>query len=123
MKTPGIIGGIAPESTIQYYRLMIEAYRRRKPEGSYPNILINSIDMKRMLDLIGGGDLPGVTAYLAGEIGKLARAGADFAMFASNTPHIVFDKVQRQSSIPLLSIVEAACDSARSLGLKRAGLF
>jgi aspartate racemase len=123
MKTAGIVGGIAPESTIQYYRLMIAAYRERKRDGSYPPILINSIDMKTMLDLIGANNLIGVTDYLVGEIEKLARAGADFALLASNTPHIVFDNVQQQASIRLLSIVEATCDSARGLGLKRVGLF
>ncbi len=123
MKTAGIIGGIAPESTIQYYRFLIDAYRARIQDGSYPHILINSIDMKKMLDLIGASDLPGVTAYLAGEIEKLSRAGAGFALLASNTPHIVFDDLQSQSSIPLLSIVEAASKSARAAGLKRVGLF
>ena len=123
MKIPGIIGGIAPESTIQYYRLMIEYYRARKPDGSYPNILINSIDMKRMLDLVGANDLPGAAAFLAGEVGKLAQAGAEFAFFASNTPHIVFEEVRRQASIPMLSIVDAAGQAARALGVKRAGLF
>jgi aspartate racemase len=123
MKTVGIVGGIAPESTIQYYRLMIAAYRERKRDGSYPPILINSIDMKTMLDLIGTNNLIGVTTYLVGEIEKLAQAGADFALIASNTPHIVFDDIQRQTSIRLLSIVKAACDSARGLGLKRVGLF
>ena len=123
MKTAGIVGGIAPESTIQYYRLMIAACRERQPDGSYPPILINSIDMKAMLDLIGANDLAGVTTYLVAEVEKLAQAGADFALFASNTPHIVFDGVQQQASIRLLSIVEAACDSAQGLGLKRVGLF
>jgi aspartate racemase len=123
MKIPGIIGGIAPESTIQYYRLMIAEYRRRISDGSYPSILLNSIDMKRMLDRIGANDLPGTAAYLAGEVRKLANAGADFALFASNTPHIVFDEVRKQVSIPMLSIVEAAGDAARALGMKRAGLF
>ena len=123
MKIPGIIGGIAPESTIQYYRLMIAEYRRRIPDGSYPPILINSIDMKRMLDAIGAGDLPGVTDYLAGEIGALGRGGAEFAFFASNTPHIVFDDVRRKTSIPLLSIVEVACAAAQASGVKRAGLL
>jgi aspartate racemase len=123
VKTVGIVGGIAPESTIQYYRLIIAAYREHKQDGSYPPILINSIDMKAMLDLIGANNLTGVTTYLVGEIEKLAQAGADFALFASNTPHIVFDNVQQQTSIRLLSIVKAACDSARGLGLKRVGLF
>ena len=53
MKTVGIIGGIGPESTIEYYRLIIASYRRQKRDGSYPSLLLNSIDMKKMLDLIG----------------------------------------------------------------------
>ena len=123
MKTVGIIGGIAPESTIQYYRLIIKSYRERTRDGSYPPILINSIDMKRMLDLIGANELPGLIEYLVGEVKKLAVAGADFGLLASNTPHIVFNEIQQQSSIPLISIVEVTCLATRALGLKKVGLF
>jgi aspartate racemase len=76
-----------------------------------------------MLDLIGEQRLAEVTAYLADELSRLARAGADFGLFASNTPHLVFDELQRQSPIPLISIVEAACAAARAAGLKRVGLL
>jgi aspartate racemase len=123
MKTVGIVGGIAPESTIQYYRLMIAAYRERKRDGSYPSMLINSIDMKTMLDLIGANNLAGLTKYLAGEVDRLARAGADFALLASNTPHIVFEALRQEAPVPMLSIVEATCAAAQGLGLKRVGLF
>ena len=61
MKTVGIIGGIGPESTIEYYRLIIASYRRQKRDGSYPSLLLNSIDMKKMLDLIGANELGMVT--------------------------------------------------------------
>ena len=123
MKTLGIIGGIAPESTIEYYRLLVASYRQKKPDGSYPPILINSIDMTKMLGLIGVNQLVEVTDYLVGEVNKLARAGADFGLLASNTPHIVFDDIQRRSKIPLLSIVEAACEATRALGITKVGLF
>jgi hypothetical protein len=43
MKTVGIIGGIGPESTIEYYRSIVTIYRSQKPDGSYPSIIINSI--------------------------------------------------------------------------------
>jgi aspartate racemase len=52
MQTAGIIGGIGPESTIEYYRQMLAEYRERRPDGSYPPIVINSIDMQKMLGLI-----------------------------------------------------------------------
>ncbi len=123
VKAVGIVGGIAPESTIQYYRLIVSMYRERRGDGSYPSVLINSIDMKKMLDLIGAGDLAGVTDYLVDEIDKLKRAGAAFGLLASNTPHLVFDAIQARSSIPLISIVEAACTAAQGLGLSRVGLF
>jgi len=123
MQTVGIIGGIAPESTIQYYRLIIKTFREQKADGSYPPVVINSIDMQHMLALIGAQRLDEVTAYLAGEVQKLAWAGADFGLMASNTPHIVFERVQQASPIPLISIVAAACDKARAMGMNRVGLF
>jgi aspartate racemase len=91
MKTVGMVGGIAPDSTIQYYRLIVAEYRKRKPDGSYPAILMNSIDMTRMLDFIGANNLAGLSIYLAEEVEKLRQAGAASALFASNTPHIVFE--------------------------------
>ena len=49
---------------------------------------------------------------MVAEIERLARAGAGVALLAANSPHIVFDEVQRRSPLPLVSIVEATCDEA-----------
>ena len=123
MKTLGIVGGIAPESTVDYYRQIIALYRGQRLDGGYPNILINSIDMKKMLDLIGSGNLPEVTEYLLAQVVKLAAAGAHFGLFASNSPHRVFEDIRQRSPIPLVSIVEATCDAALALGLRKVGLL
>jgi len=123
MKTAGIIGGIGPESTIEYYRLAVALYRERTGDGSYPPLLINSIDLTRMLGLIGEDRLPQVTDYLLGEVEKLARAGADFGALAANTPHVVFEPLQQRSPIPLISIVESTCRTAGARGLRRVGLL
>jgi aspartate racemase len=123
MKTVGIIGGIGPESTVEYYRLIIESYREQKRDESYPSIIINSIDLTKLVDLITANELAEATVYLLGEVRKLARAGADFGLLAANTPHIVFNEVRRDSPIPLISIVRATCEAARDSGLKRLGLF
>lgn len=123
MKCVGIIGGIGPESTIQYYRSIVALYRELKQDGSYPSIIVNSIDMKKMLDPIGAGQLEAVTDYLVGEVQRLARAGADFGVLAANTPHIVFDEISRRSPIPLISIVQATCEATKDRGLERVGLF
>jgi aspartate racemase len=123
MKSLGVVGGLGPESTIDYYQRIIALYRERTRDGSYPRFIIISVDLKKGLDFMEAGDLAGMAAYLLEGIGKLADAGADFALISANTPHIVFDEVALKSPIPLISIVEAACAAAKALGLKRLALF
>src|SRR5437660_4999618 len=114
MKTLGMIGGVGPESTIEYYKNIIALYRERKPDGHYPQFVINSIDLQKGIDFLEADDLPGMAGFLLEGIQKLARAGADFGIIAANTPHIVFDEVKAKSPIPFISIVEAAAEHASS---------
>ncbi len=123
MKTLGIIGGIGPESTIEYYRRINALYRERIGDGSGPSIIINSIDMQKLVGLVEANELDPLTCYLSAEVEKLARGGATFALLAANTPHLVFDAVAQRSQIPLISIVEATCGAAQARGLKRLGLL
>ena len=123
MQPIGIIGGIGPESTVDYYRAMIAAYRERRPDGSYPAILINSIDASVMLGALMRGELAQVAELMVIELERLARAGAGVALLAANSPHVVFDEVQRRSPLPLVSIVEATAQEAARLGKTRLGLF
>lgn len=123
VKTVGIIGGIAPESTIDYYRQIIARYRERQTDGTYPHIIINSIDLTKMLALVAEGDLAALTEHLLVEVHKLADADADFALFASNTPHIVFNEVAAQSPLKLISIVESTAAAIAARGLKKVGLL
>jgi aspartate racemase len=123
MKIVGILGGIGPESTIEYYRSIIAGYRQQRPDGSSPSIVITSLDVNKLLDLMGGNRLSEVTDYLADGVQKLARAGADFGIIAANTPHIVFGDLKQRSPIPLISIVEATCAEAKKRGIRTVGLL
>jgi aspartate racemase len=123
MKTLGIIGGLGPESTIDYYQKIIALYRERTGDGGYPEFFINSVNLRKGLDFMAANNLAGMADYLLEAIGKLARAGADFGLIAANTPHIVFDDVAPKSPIPLISIIEATCAAAKTRKLKRLALF
>jgi len=123
MKTLGMIGGVGPESTIDYYKNIIALYRERKRDGSYPQFVVNSIDLTKGIDFMNANDLAGMAGFLLEEIVKLPRAGAEFGLIAANTPHIVFDEVAAKSPLPLISIVEATCAHANARKLKRLVLF
>ncbi len=108
---------------MEYYRSIIASYRQQNPDGSYPSILINSLDVTKLLGWMSANQLSEVTDYLVDELQRLARAGADFGIITANTPHIVFDEVQQRSPIPLISIVEATCAEAKKRGISKVGLL
>jgi aspartate racemase len=121
MKTLGIVGGIGPESTIEYYRQLIAGFRERASGESYPCLMIDSLDVNRLLFLAAKPERRELIEYLLESLSRLA--GADFALLAANTPHVVFPELSVESPIPLVSIVQATCDSAKNLGMKKVGLF
>jgi len=123
MKTLGMIGGLGPESTIEYYRLLFDAYRARVTDGSAPPILINSVDMNKGLRMVTAGDYDGLADYLVSELKPLAAAGAKFAIISANTPHIAFDQIRERSPLPLISIIEATASEAKRQRLKTLALF
>ncbi len=122
-KILGLVGGVGPESTIDYYRSIITLYRERVGNGNYPEIVINSINLKKEIEMVERNELDQLTTYLVDEVERLCKSGADFGLIASNTPHIVFDEVRERSPLPLISIVEAACDVAKARHLQRVGIF
>jgi aspartate racemase len=123
MKTVGIIGGIGPESTIEYYRFIIDEYRRRRPDGTNAAIVINSVDVNKLVRWMTAGEHRSVVEYLVKGLEKLQRAGVDFAVLSANTPHIVFDEVRSRTALPLISIVESTRNKAKAMNLHRPALF
>ncbi|HEX8078128.1 MAG TPA: amino acid racemase [Chthoniobacterales bacterium] len=134
MKTLGIVGGIGPESTIEYYRFILEGYRARVPApstaellrgdaASAPHLLIDSIDVNRGLAMLDANDLPALANYVSESVERLTRAGAEVVLIAANTPHIVFEEVARRASVPMISLVEATRDRALALGFRKLALL
>lgn len=117
----GLVGGLGPESTIDYYRRIIQVWQESTP-GSAPDIVIDSLDVDRGIQLVRH-DRAGLVDYLLGSLDRLARAGCDFAALAANTPHIVFDDLAERSPLPLLSIVEVCADEAANRNLRRVALL
>ena len=103
MKILGMIGGTGPESTVEYYRRLIATYHARVSESGAPPIIINSVDNKNLVKWFTAGELARVIDFLAAEIERFARAGADFALIAAVTPHLVFDKLQQRAEFRCLA--------------------
>jgi aspartate racemase len=116
-----MVGGLGPESTIDYYRRVLETWQRDDPSTA-PSIVIDSLDVRLGLRL-AADDHPGLTEYLLASLRRLAGAGVDFAVLTANTPHLVFDELAAQSPVPLVSIVEVCAEEAARRGLRRLALL
>src|SRR3954464_5915480 len=118
-----MIGGIGPESTVDYYRTIVRLYREQTGAKGYPPLLIKSVDFERMIQLVEAGDAAKLGAYFLAALNSLADAGANFAVMASNTPHVIFNELSERARIPLISIMDVALDAARRRKLKRVGVL
>jgi len=123
MKKIGIIGGLGPEATVDYYQKIIDAFKNESGDLNYPEIIVYSVNMSEFIGLMREEKYEQATTYLAERIERLKLAGADFAVLSANTPHQLFDQLKEKSKIPLISIVEATREEAKKRGLKRPGLF
>ena len=119
----GIVGGTGPESTIDYYRSLIATWRRHRPDGSYPRVIINSIEAGRVFENLGTADYAAVGRDLGPAVAALAAAGCQRALLASNASHLAFDLIEPSPAIPLIHIVDAARDAAANAGHRRLGLI
>jgi aspartate racemase len=119
----GLVGGIGPESTLDYYRRLLDGYHERLGPSSHPPVLINSLDGGPLIGPLMAGDSAPMAAAVRGGVERLAVAGAGLGLIGSVAGHSVFDEVAASSGIPLVSIVQATCRAAVAAGIRRPALF
>jgi aspartate racemase len=117
MKKVGIVGGLGPESTFEYYRGIIDAFKPTFKDHGYPEIAIESINLKTFMYHVEKSAWDTIAAFIASKFEALRTGGADFGVIASNTPHRVFDAIQAQTFLPLLSIVDATLNYSKMRNL------
>lgn len=117
----GLVGGLGPESTIDYYRRILEAWRAHDLNDA-PPIVIDSLDVRHALHLVAT-DRAALVEYLADSVQRLAAAGAEVVAMTANTPHLVFDEIAARAPVPLVSIVETCAIEAARRGLRRVALL
>lgn len=108
---------MGPESTLLYYREIAMRCNDRFSERRFPELTIEALDMYEAVGYCKAGEFDSLLEYLVAGIRNLEAAGADFAILASNTPHVVFDELQNRANVPLISIVETAYEAVASRGL------
>jgi len=123
LKNIGIIGGLSPESTILYYKVIVDDYRRRFQSENYPNIIIYSVNFGEFTKLISEGRNEDAAKILVEAAKALERAGADFIVIAANTPHMLLNYIEPEIKVPILSIIDALAEELKKDRVEVVGLL
>ncbi len=118
MKKIGLVGGMGPESTLDYYKQITSKYEQKQPH-SFPPLVMDSLDVFEILKDEENGEQDLLVQKLNHSVQNLQAAGADFAVLTANTPHIVFDELQNVSSLPLISILDSTARAIQASKQKR----
>jgi len=122
-KKIGILGGLTPESTVTYYMHIVHRYHELHGDHGYPETIIYGASFQQFEDWMNEEDWDSIEKELLKGLKVLKRAGADFAVIATNTMHILFDELQKQIDMPLISIVEATAEAIKDEGFNKVGLI
>ncbi len=120
MKKIGILGGVGWASTVDYYRAIAEGASRHFAERGHtsplpiPPMTIESVTQAKTRALRGiAGDEESWSAFDAvfrEALLTLERAGCDFGIIASNTPHARLHSIRLGVAMPILSIFDATAE-------------
>lgn len=103
-KKIGVLGGIGPEATGDFYNKLIRKFQEKgliKTNRDFPQIVINSIPAPELIyDKISDEELQ---FYIDG-LKELDRFGVDFIVMVCNTIHLYYDRLQREINTSIIDL-------------------
>lgn len=119
MKTIGIIGGLSWFSTSVYYKTINQLTNQRLGGLHSARLLIHSMDFEEFNSLLQENKWDEIEKSITIIAEQLRNAGADCLVIATNTAHLVADKVRQNIDIPLLHIAEETAKEIISIQLNK----
>jgi len=123
MKKIGIIGGLSAESTLEYYKTIVREYNKIVGGLASPNLVIDSLDLQKVTDWMEEDEWDKVLEELVSSANNLISAKVEVIILATNTPHIVFNELEKRVSKPMISIMDATAKEIKKQNLKKVGLI
>jgi len=125
MKTVGIIGGLGPETTAEFYLELIFGCKQLGATQR-PPILITSVPLELAIErefLSTGSGSERYIPFLVKEAQRLEAAGADFLVMPCNSLHVFIQTIREAVGIPVLSIIEETTKHLVEAEVSRVGLL
>lgn len=123
MKKIGLVGGTGPESTLMYYKELNSKIDEATGGKTMPELSIESVNFRKAWELVSSAQYRELADYLSEKVTTLAKSGAEIIALTAGTMHIVFDEIEKNTNVSLVSIPKAVCDEVMKQGYKKIGLL
>jgi len=123
MKTIGIIGGLAWQSSAELYRIINELVNKKLGGQHSAKCVMYSVDLDPILILRDEGKWEELADIIEDAIKRVETAGADFTVIVSNTMHKTVDLIKDRLSKPILHIADVTAQAILDRGFKTVGLM
>ena len=124
MKTVGIIGGLGPETTSEFY-LDVVFSCQKKNKDHRPSIIIASVPLPYKIEEEAISKSIGferILPFLITEAKRLEQSGADFIIMPCNSLHVFIEDIRNAVKIPVLSIIEETVKFLKKNDFEKAGI-
>lgn len=124
MKTVGIIGGLGPETTSEFYLDLVFSCAK-KDKTARPAIVIASVPLPYQIEedlILKSEGMERYIPYLTAEAQRLEKAGADFIVMPCNSLHVFIEQIRKSVSVPVLSIVEETVKFLKKENMNKVGI-
>lgn len=123
MKTIGIIGGLAWQSSAELYRMINELVNKKLGGQHSCKCVMYSVDLDPILILRDEENWDELANIIEDAIRRVEAAGADFTVIVSNTMHKTVDVIKERVSKPILHIADVTAQAVIEKGFKTVGLM
>lgn len=125
MKSVGVIGGLGPETTSEFYLEVIFGCQKQNATRR-PLVVISSVPLLFEIekDLIASNTgKERYIPFLVNEAQRLEKSGVDFLVMPCNSLHVFIKEIRAAVKIPVLSIVEETISYLQQNNFSNVGLI
>ena len=122
-KKIGFVGGLSPQSTIDYYTYLVKSYYDKFGDEYYPEIVIYSVSFQKYAEWSQAGRWDKIAEGLIEAVDYLTAANVEIGFLSANTVHRVFNEVQAGVGLNLISIIEEVGNKLLEEGVSKVGLL
>lgn len=123
MKKIGLLGGLSPESTVEYYKIINSEVRKVLGGCSSAELIIESFNFREIEKLQFEGKWDDLADKLSFAAQNLEKAGAEQIVICTNLMHKVAPAVQSSVSVPLIHMVDSVAKEIKKRKINKIGLL